>query len=133
MGADYLPTKSHKMAKTKNVIIYEWVISSMDCRIKEEVAGQELQNVVNMVHWRRTATIGTEGEEGYYYADVYGALSLSNPNPNDFILYENLTKAEVEGWLNEMTEPTPQDLDASLEKNIELQKNPVEETLPLPF
>ena len=32
-----------------------------------------------------------------------------------------------------MTEPTPAEMDAQLAANIELQKNPVEETLPLPW
>lgn len=121
------------MAKKTTAIEFNWVISSMDCAIKEVVEGQELQNVVNMIHWRRTATEGVEGQEGYYYADVYGAMSLDNPNPNDFVLYENLTEEDVDNWLNEMTEPTPAELDENLAKNIELQKNPVEETLPLPW
>lgn len=115
------------------MINYKWIISSMNCVIKEVFEGQELKNVVNTVHWRRTATKGTEGESDYYYADVYGAMSLTSPDPNDFVLYENLTEADVEAWLNEMTDPTPQELDENLAKNIELQINPVEETLPLPF
>jgi hypothetical protein len=115
------------------MITYKWIISSMDCVIQETVEGQELQNVVNMVHWRRSASEGTEGEENYYYADVYGAMPLTSPDPNDFILYENLTFQDCENWLNEMTEPTPAEMDAQLAANIELQKNPVEETLPLPF
>ncbi len=105
----------------------------MDYVIKETVEGIDLQNVVNMVHWRRAASEGTEGEENYYYADVYGAMPLTSPDPNDFVLYENLTEADVEDWLNEMTEPTPAEMDAQLAANIELQKNPVEETLPLPW
>ena len=110
-------------------IKYEWIVSQMNCQIKEG----ELTNVVNMVHWRRTATQGVEGKEGYYFADVYGALPITNPDPEDFIPYEQLTKADVDEWLNEMTEPTPQELDENLAANIELQINPVEETLPLPF
>tara|TARA_R110000751_G_scaffold136245_1_gene239206 strand:+ start:1700 stop:2071 length:372 start_codon:yes stop_codon:yes gene_type:complete len=121
------------MTKKTNVIAFDWVISSMDCAIKEVVEGQELQNVVNMVHWRRTASEGVEGEADYYFADVYGAMSLETPNPNDFVLYENLTEADVEVWLNRMEEPTPSELDLSLTENIELQKNPVEETLPNPW
>ena len=115
------------------MITYKWIISSMDCVIQETVEGQELQNVVNMVHWRRAASEGAEGEENYYYADVYGAMPLTSPDPNDFVLYENLTEAKVEEWLNEMTDPTPAEMDAQLAANIELQKNPVEETLPLPW
>ena len=101
----------------------------MNCVISEG----ELTNVVNMVHWRRTATQGIEGEVGYYFADVYGALPITNPDPDDFIPYDQLTKDDVDGWLDEMTEPTPTELDENLAANIELQINPVEETLPLPF
>jgi hypothetical protein len=110
-------------------IKYEWIVSQMNCQIKEG----ELTNVVNMVHWRRTATKGVEGEQGYYFADVYGALPIENPDPAEFIPYEDLTKVIVDGWLDEMTEPAPQELDENLAANIELQINPVEETLPLPF
>ena len=111
------------------MIKYEWIISQMNCVISEG----ELTNVVNMVHWRRTATQGIEGEVGYYFADVYGALPITNPDPDDFIPYDQLTKDDVDGWLDEMTEPTPTELDENLAANIELQINPVEETLPLPF
>tara|TARA_R110000744_G_scaffold46257_1_gene102438 strand:+ start:211 stop:546 length:336 start_codon:yes stop_codon:yes gene_type:complete len=111
------------------MIKYEWIISQMNCVISEG----ELTNVVNMVHWRRTATQGIEGEVGYYFADVYGALPITNPDPDDFIPYDQLTKADVDEWLNEMTDPTPTELDENLAANIELQINPVEETLPLPF
>ena len=110
-------------------IKYEWIVSQMNCQIKEG----ELTNVVNMVHWRRTATKGVEGEEGYYFADVYGVLPITLTDPEDFIPYDQLTKVEVDAWLDEMTEPTPQELDENLAANIELQINPVEETLPLPF
>ena len=37
-----------------------------------------------------------------------------------------LTEEDVDNWLNEMTEPTPAELDENLAKNIELQKNPIE-------
>ena len=60
-------------------------------------------------------------------------MPLTSPDPNDFVLYENLTEADVEVWLNEMTEPSPSEMDEQLAANIELQKNPVEETLPLPW
>ena len=38
-----------------------------------------------------------------------------------------------DAWLNEMTDPTPAEMDAQLAENINLQKNPTEETLPLPW
>ena len=110
-------------------IQYSWIISQMNCVIKEE----ELTNIVNVVHWRRQATQGTEGESDYYFAENYGALGLDSPDPNDFIPYEDLTKLDVEVWLDEMKEPTPSEIDENLAANIALQINPIEETLPLPF
>ena len=69
-----------------------------------------------------------------YFADVYGALNLESPDPNDFKLYADLTQSDVEGWLVEnMTDPTPSELDANLKANIDLQKDPVDETKPLPW
>ena len=115
------------------MITYKWIISSMDCVIQETIEGQELQNVVNMIHWRRSASEGVEGEADYYYADVYGAMSLTSPNPNDFVLYE-LTESYVETtWLDKMTDPTVSEMDAQLAENIALQQNPVDATLPLPW
>jgi hypothetical protein len=115
-------------------INYKWVISSMDCKIKETVDGTELSDVVNVVHWRRQAWEGGTEEEPTYFADVYGALNLDSPDPNNFKLYADLTQSDVEGWLVEnMTDPTLSELDASLEANINLQKDPVDETKPLPW
>ena len=67
---------------------FTWIISQMDSKIKETIEGQELQNVVNVVHWRYKATLDE------YEAEVYGALDLDGANPNDFILYENLTESD---------------------------------------
>lgn len=113
------------------MITYNWIISSMDSKIHEE----GLDDVVVTVHWRRSAQTddyNPETETGYY-ADVYGALSVGPVDPATFIPYNDLTKENVEGWLNEMTDPTPAELDEQLAANIELQKNPIEETLPLPW
>lgn len=110
---------------------YNWIISSMDSKLQEG----DLQDVVITVHWRRSAETddyNPETETGYY-ADIYGALTVGPVDPATFIPYNDLTKSDVEGWLNEQTEPSPSEMDAQLAENIELQKNPVEETLPLPF
>lgn len=119
------------MAKKNNTLTYNWIISSMDCKIHEG----DLDNVVVTVHWRRSAQTddyNPETETGYY-TDVYGALQVTLDDPSTFIPYENLTQADVEAWLNEMTDPTPAEMDVQLANSIELMKNPVEETLPLPW
>tara|TARA_R100001463_G_scaffold101311_3_gene155754 strand:- start:1045 stop:1389 length:345 start_codon:yes stop_codon:yes gene_type:complete len=112
------------------MITYNWIISSMDSKLHEG----DLIDVVVTVHWRRSAQTDDYNPETQtgYYADVYGAYNTT-VDPESFIPYNELTKENVEGWLNEMTEPSPSELDAQLAANIELQKNPVEETLPLPW
>lgn len=97
----------------------------MDSKIKETIEGQELQNVVNVVHWRYDATLDE------YETEVYGALELNGVNPNDFILYENLTENDVISWLE--AELDVNELQTNLINKMNLIINPVEETLPLPW
>jgi len=103
----------------------QWVISQLECKIQEE----DLQNVVYTIHYRRQAT-EVDGEKTYF-AETYSTLSLPAPDPSDFTPYEDLTKAQVEGWLDELLPVS--DIDASLDAQIELQKNPTTSTPPLPW
>ena len=118
-------------------LTYKWIVSSLDCVIKETVDGTELENVVNMVHWRRSVQTAdydpTVLPVTGYYTDVYGALPLTNPDPKDFVKYSDITQVKVESWLNDMTDPTKVEIDKGLATSIALLQNPVEETLPLPF
>ncbi len=100
---------------------YNWIISAMDVKISEG----ELKDVVYNVHWRRSAV------EGEYIAEVYGTCAVGNPTPEQFVSYEDLTKEEVEAWLEESLDVEV--IDAGLAANIELQKNPIDATLPPPF
>jgi hypothetical protein len=105
--------------------VFEWVISQLNCAVESE----GLPDVINMIHWRYNAT-QVDGDKTYF-ANTYGASSVAQPNPQDFIPYADVTEAEVIGWLEEIL---PVDaMQASLEANIALQINPVEVTLPLPW
>ncbi len=102
-----------------------WVISSLDCAVESE----GLPNVINVIHYRYQAT-QVDGDKTWF-AETYGASSVAQPNPQNFIPYEDVTEAEVISWLEEIL---PVDaMQASLEANIALQINPVEVTLPLPW
>ncbi|MBM3417431.1 MAG: hypothetical protein FJY17_00745 [Bacteroidetes bacterium] len=103
----------------------QWVISQLECKIQEG----DLQNVVYVVHYRRQAT-EVDGEKTYF-AETYSTLGLPAPDPSEFTPYEELTKEQVEGWLNENLPVA--DIDASLDAQIELQKNPTTSTPPLPW
>jgi hypothetical protein len=103
-------------------MIFNWTISALDCAVKDGA----LNNVVQTIHWRYSAT-DADGNT----AETYGAQSIAQPDPNNFINFEELTKTELESWLE-----GAMDVDAmqeSLESQIELIKNPVKVTLNPPY
>jgi hypothetical protein len=102
-----------------------WVINGMECKIAEG----NLQDVVIIVFWTRLAVEQNGGKE--YSASVYGSYGVPAPNPNDFTPYPNLSKQQVDGWLDAGLDVTA--LDASLDSNIQSQINPTTEQLPLPW
>ena len=107
------------------MINYNWVISQMECKAKEG----DLTDVVYVIHWRRTATETVENQT--YSAEVYSTVSMPNPDPASFTPYEQLTKEQVEGWLNSSLDVVS--IDANLATQIENQKNPPIVTPPLPW
>jgi hypothetical protein len=104
---------------------FSWVISQLNCAVESE----GLSNVINVIHWRYNAT-QVDGSKTWF-AETYGATSVAQPNPQSFVPYEDVTEAEVIGWLEEVL--PVEAMQASLEANINLQINPVEVTLPLPW
>ena len=104
---------------------FQWVISQLNCAVESE----GLPNVINMIHWRYNAT-KVEGDKTYF-ADTYGASNVSQPNPQNFTPYKDVTEAEVINWLEQIL--PVEDMQSRLEANITLQINPVEVTLPLPW
>ena len=105
--------------------VFEWVISQLNCAVESE----GLPDVINVIHWRYNAT-QVDGDKTWF-ADTYGASSVEQPNPQNFIPYADVTEAEVIGWLEAIL--PVEAMQASLEANIALQINPVEVTLPLPW
>jgi len=105
--------------------VFSWTISELNCAVESE----GLPDVINVIHWRYNATQEHDGK--LYFADTYSASSVSQPNPQNFIPYADVTEAEVVGWLTEILPVEAMQL--ALENNIALQINPVEVTLPLPW
>lgn len=99
-----------------------WVISAMECKVREE----DMDDVVIIVHWRYQATETHEKKE--YFAETYGATSVGMPDPENFTPFDQLTKDQVVGWLEESLDVDA--MDKSLQENINLQINPVTVTLP---
>ena len=80
--------------------------------------------VVN-VHWRYSMTDLDEVGK-YYYADTYSVASYTqDPETEEYIPYEELTKEIVVGWVIEsLGEERMAEIEKSLEDQIQSQKNP---------
>ena len=104
---------------------FQWVISQLNCAVESE----GLPNVINTIHWRYNAT--KVEEDKTYFAETYGASSVAQPNPQNFTPYEDVTEQEIINWLEQIL--PIEAMQSSLEANINLQINPVEVTLPLPW
>jgi hypothetical protein len=104
---------------------FKFVISQLNCAVESE----GLPDVIQVIHWRYQAT-QVDGDKTWF-AETYGASSVGQPNPQNFVPYEDVTEAEVVGWLTEIL--PVEAMQASLEANIALQITPTEVTLPLPW
>lgn len=100
---------------------YNWVIAQLDTKPQEG----ELNDVVSTVHWRYQAT------DGEFNGDVYGAMACGTPSETDFTAYPELTEAQVISWLEAGLDVPA--LQASLDAQIENQKNPPIVSKPLPW
>jgi len=99
-----------------------WIIAS----VKAQVEQDGLQNVIHTIHWR----LGKE--DGDHYADVYGSKSLAAPSADNFIPSEDVTLDMVKEWLEASFEAEElESLEANLDAQIELKKNPTEVELSL--
>ena len=115
--------------------IYEWTISTMECKINEGV----LNDVVIVVHWRLNAT--RNGKT----AETYSATAMPEVSEENFTPYNELTKEQVVSWLVTILSIIPEPVDnvdqssqlariqEDLNANIDLQLNPINELLPPPF
>lgn len=93
-----------------------WSISNLERDLQGELAG-----AVIVAHWRVTET-ETVGEDTYT-ASSYGTCGFTpDPSSEDYIAYDDLTEADVIGWVQ--AEVDQDALEASLTANINEQKNP---------
>lgn len=104
---------------------YNWVIAQLDTAPQDG----ELHDVVKTIHWRYQ---GTEvvGDKTYF-ADVYSSFACAQPSETDFTAYPDLTEAQVIGWLEAGLDMDS--LKASIDSQIENQKNPPIVNLGLPW
>ncbi len=71
-------------------MIYTWKISGVDRIIEKD----NLKDIINTVHWRYKAT-----NENNVSAEIYGAITLKEPNLENFKPFDQITELDVSNWL----------------------------------
>lgn len=105
-------------------IEYTWDLGPLETALNED----GLTNVVKAVHWRLKAT------SGMYSDTIYGVVSMPDANPEDFVVYEDLTKAQVQAWVEDaLGADTVAQYKSNLETSIDRMINPIKVTLPPPW
>ena len=99
---------------------YSWRINALDAKIHED----DLDNVIYTVHY---TLIGQDDSEEPVSASSIGTLGVKYNPENPFISYDDLTKEDVVGWLEDGLDVDS--MKENLDNQIELKKNPVDETL----
>ena len=93
-------------------ITYNWQIVNMDRKTTD--------GFVVTVHYNVTAT------DGDYSANTYGTVGFTEQPDNQFIPYNQLTKSQVIGWVqNSLGKDT---VESSLASQINALKNPVQKS-----
>ncbi len=108
------------MANTK-----KWVIAALDCKPSIDA----MTDVVSVIHWRKIATEVVDDKT--YTSDMYGACTITLPEPESFIEFNDLTEATMVEWLEAVLDVAA--IDSALDGQIDFQKNPPVVTKKVPW
>lgn len=103
-----------------------WTIFSMDTAPQEG----DLQDVVKKVYWMRQGIVVNEAGNSFY-ADYHGNTDCPSPSETDFTAYADLSKATVEGWLDQLVDVEA--VDAIIDQKLQDAQFPQIVQLPLPW
>jgi|TARA_R100000781_G_scaffold92980_1_gene57686 hypothetical protein len=104
-------------------ISYAWDVSTVDTYPTKDSNA----DVVYNVHWRLTATDGTnkDSDGNNWTADVYGAQGLDTDSISNFTAFGSLDAAKVQGWVEAaMGADTVTELKSGLDAQITLKITP---------
>jgi hypothetical protein len=101
-------------------LTYTWAITSLK---KTTDIALDIDNVVVQSTWTCTGT-DEDGDSGTFSGAT--PFPLSTVDPATFIPYEDLTEADVLGWIQAVVVGSYKDhVDAQINKQIALEKDPV--------
>ena len=104
-----------------NKTTYQWTISALDCAVSKD----GLTNVIETIHWRYRGT-----NENDVTAEMYGAQSVGDPNPEDFTPFEEMKKEKIVEWLENIIDM--EEMQTNINNQIKELENPTHVTLQLP-
>jgi len=108
-------------------ISYEW-----DCKTCDTYPAKSgKSNVVYNVHWRLTATDGTnkDSDGNNWTATTYGSQAVSTDDLSSFKNWSSLTNADVQGWVETaMGSDAVTDLKSGLDAQISEKITPTSVT-----
>ena len=108
-------------------ISYEW-----DCKTCDTYPTKSgKSNVVYNVHWRLTATDGTnkDSDGNNWTANTYGSQTVSTDDLSSFKNWSSLTNADVQGWVETaLTADTVTAMKTSLDAEIAEKVSPTSVT-----
>ena len=86
---------------------YTWRINAVDCYTSKD----GLEKVAYNVHWSYFAT------NGEHTASMIGVQSVGEPNPDNFVAFEDLTEDDVISWISASMDV--EQMQSNLDKQIE--------------
>jgi hypothetical protein len=101
---------------------YNWTVDQLVCKPSLE----NNTNVVSVVHWRATATDGTNT------VSIYNSTSIPFDDTKSFEAYETLNPTQVLNWVYE-NGVNRETVDSALDAMLLAKANPTEVVLPLPW
>lgn len=105
-------------------IAYTWQFDSLDVFPTYST----VTDAVESMHWRLTANDGLG-----HQTQAYGEQKTGPINVNDFIPFEDLALADVQGWCETQMGPELDLVKAQLVGQINEQMNPTTVSLPPPW
>ena len=98
---------------------FNWQISELE----RDLLPEDMNGAVVTSHWRVTAE-QIDGDETYT-ATSYGTQGYTpDPSSEFYISYDDLTEADVLGWLWAQSEDWKSDMEASLQAQIDAKITP---------
>ena len=98
---------------------FNWTISTLE----RDLLPEDMNGAVVTSHWRVTAE-QIDGDETYT-ATSYGTQGYTpDPSAEGYIAYDDLTEADVLGWLWAQSEDWKADMEASLQAQIDAKITP---------